>query len=198
MGRNSTLSLVGVPRAQRRQVELHYEGGIVRFVQDCVEAVFACLPMADNYFWRVYLTGQYTAACCPEYLRPENFQQLKDGLVDRVSVHTCSVEQFLREHDAPITRFVLLDHMDWLSSASHPLLECEWQAIVDRAAANARVLWRSGGLRTDFVDRVGVRLEGRRRELGELLTYDRDLASRLHPLDRVHTYGSFHIAELAA
>ncbi len=41
MGRDTTLSLVGVPRAQRQQVEKDYEGGIVQFVQDCVESVFA-------------------------------------------------------------------------------------------------------------------------------------------------------------
>jgi hypothetical protein len=34
--------------------------------------------------------------------------------------------------------------------------------------------------------------------VGELLRYDHELAHRLHPLDRVHTYGSFHIAHLQA
>ncbi len=198
MGRNAALSLVGVPRAQRQQVDMHYEGGIVKFVQDCVEAVFAYLPITDNYFWRVYLTGEYTASCCPEYLKPDNFQKLKDGLVDRVHVHTDSVEGFLRKNDVRISRFVLLDHMDWLSTQFYPLLESEWQAILLRATNDARVIWRSGGLRTDFVDRVNVRLQGRNRELGELLTYNRELADKLHPRDRVHTYASFHIADLAA
>ena len=34
--------------------------------------------------------------------------------------------------------------------------------------------------------------------VGDLLRYDHELADRLHPLDRVHTYGSFHIAHLLA
>ena len=34
MRRDSTLSLLGVPRAQRRQVDTEYEGGISQFVQD--------------------------------------------------------------------------------------------------------------------------------------------------------------------
>jgi S-adenosylmethionine-diacylglycerol 3-amino-3-carboxypropyl transferase len=198
MGRNATLSMVGVPRAQRLQVDHDYEGGIVKFVQDCVEAVFAYLPLADNYFWRVYLTGRYTPNCCPEYLKPENFQRLQAGLVDRISVHTNSVEGFLSAHDVHISRFVLLDHMDWLSAKFFPLLEAEWQAILRRADTSARVIWRSGGLRTDFINRVHVHINGRQRELGELLTYHDDLAAQLHPRDRVHTYGSFHIADLAA
>ena len=196
LGRDTTLSLVGVPRAQRRQVETQYPGGIAQFVQDAVEAVFCRLPLADNYFWRVYLQGHYTPDCCPEYLRPENFHKLKEGLVDRISTHTNSVQGFLEQHDVPITRLVLLDHMDWLSDKFFPLLELEWQAIVQRAAAGARLIWRSGGLRTDFLDRVEVTVAGRVRRLPELLCYHRELAAKLHAVDRVHTYGSFMIADL--
>ena len=198
MGRNATLWLVGVPGVQRQQVERDYEGGVVKFVQDCVEAVFARLPLVDNYFWRVYLTGRYTPDCCPEYLKPENFQRLKQGLVDRISVHTHTVQRFLEEHTESISRFVLLDHMDWLSGRLLPSLQAEWQAILRRATSGARFLWRSGGLRTDFVDQVRVHLGGCRRELGEVLDYDPELAARLHAQDRVHTYGSLHIATLAA
>jgi S-adenosylmethionine-diacylglycerol 3-amino-3-carboxypropyl transferase len=144
----------------------------------------------------VYITGSYTRACCPEYLVPENFARLKAGLVDRVVTHTDSVQGFLERHDGRVSRFVLLDHMDWLSDRFFPLLEAEWQAIVDRATPGARLIWRSGGFNTDFVDEVRVRIGGREVGTGEILEYDRDLAARLHPLDRVHTYGSFSIARL--
>jgi len=198
MNRDTTLSMVGVPRAQRRQIETQYTGGIVRFIQDCVEAVFARLPLWDNYFWRVYINGEYSPHCCPEYLKPEQFARLKAGLADRVSVHTGTVQGFLEAHQTPISRFVLLDHMDWLSDRYFPLLEQEWQAIVRRATPDVRILWRSGGLRTDFVDRVRVNVGGHPRELGELLHYHRELAHDLHQKCRVHTYGSFYIADLAA
>ena len=68
---------------------------------------------------------------------------------------------------------------------------------MNHASPDARVLWRSGGLRTDFVDAVPVALSGRTCQVGELLRYDRPLADSLHTQDRVHTYGSFHIADLA-
>ncbi len=198
MNRDTTLSMVGVPRAQRSQVEKHYDGRISRFVQDCVEAVLTELPIADNYFWRVYMTGNYTRECCPEYLKQDNFDRLKAGLADRISVHTDSVQGFLEKNNVPISRFVLLDHMDWLSDKYFPLLEAEWQAIVNRATADARVIWRSGGLQTDYLDRVRVEVDGHLRRLNELLTYDRELADSLHKKCRVHTYGSFYIADLAA
>lgn len=196
MNRDTTLSMVGVPKAQRRQVETQYEGGILQFVQDCVDAVLGELPLADNYFWRVYMTGKYTRECCPEYLREENFEQLRHDAVERISIHTNSLQGFLDRYDGQITRYVLLDHMDWLSDRFFPLLEAEWQAIVNRAGPATRLIWRSGGLRTDFLDNVEVEVNGHLRGLPELLKYDRDLAAELHAKDRVHTYGSFYIADL--
>lgn len=198
LGRDTTLSLVGVPRPQRQQVERGYAGGVVQFIEDCVEAVFARLPLRDNYFWRVYCHGEYTADCCPEYLKPDNFARLKAGLMDRISVHTASILDFLARHPGRISRYVLLDHMDWLSTFRYPVLEREWQAIVDHAAPGCRVIWRSGGLRVDYVDPISVTAaDGRPRRVGELLTYHPELAAQLHARDRVHTYGSFYIADLA-
>ena len=163
-----------------------------------MEAVFAKLPIVDNYFWRVYITGKYTPTCCPEYLKAENFQLMKDRNLDNISVHTDSVQGFLDKNEVAISRYVLLDHMDWLSDHFFPLLESEWQAILKRATPQARVLWRSGGLRTDFIDEVSVLRDGKPILLPELLTFNAPLAAELHELDRVHTYGSFYIADLAA
>lgn len=198
VGRDTTLSLLGVPKPQRQQVDRHYDGGIVAFIEDAIEAVFASLPLADNYFWRVYLTGQYTSTCCPEYLTREGFEKLKGGLVDRISVHTSTLLDFMRTQEEPITRFVLLDHMDWLHTHLKAVLEAEWGEIARRAGPNARLIWRSGGLKVDFIDPIMVERNGRAAPVGELLSYNKELADRLHQSDRVHTYGSFHIADFVA
>lgn len=197
LNRDSTLSMLGVPKAQRIQIDKQYPGGILSFIQDSMEAVFAKLPIHDNYFWRVYITGSYTDACCPEYLKPDNFAKLKSDSVSNLTTHTDSVQSFLEKSPHQISRFVLLDHMDWLSEHLFPMLELEWQAILSRAAENTRILWRSGGLRTDFIDRVQVMHGGKQTALPELLTYHQEQAAALHELDRVHTYGSFYIADLA-
>ena len=196
VSRDTTLSLLGVPRPQRQEVEKHY-GGIANFIESCLETVFTQLPLADNYFWRVYLTGQYTETCCPEYLKRENFDALRDGLSDRISIHTNTITGFLTEARRPITRLVLLDHMDWLSTHQMHALEQEWQAIVENANPGARILWRSGGMKTSFVDSIHVRTNGKIRRVGDLLRYNKSLAHELHAQDRVHTYGSFYIADLA-
>jgi S-adenosylmethionine-diacylglycerol 3-amino-3-carboxypropyl transferase len=192
------LSLLGVPAAQKDHLEQSCGQDIAAFMEDCVETVCTRLPANDNYFWRLYLFGRYTRDCCPEYLREPNFRRLKDGLVDRIETHTNSLTGFLQQHTRPLSRFVLLDHMDWLSHRHPEALAEEWQAIVDRASAGARILWRSGGLSADFVDPVSVRHLGSQTRVGELIRYDRSLATDCHRRDRVHTYGSFHIAHLAA
>lgn len=197
MRRDTTMAMLGVPRSQRLQLDRSYPGGIGKFIQDRIEAVFTNLPIHDNYFWRVYLTGQYTKECCPEYLREGNFHRLKNGLVDHVSTHSTTVESFLKQHDGRVSRFVLLDHMDWLYENYPELLRAEWQSIVDRATLDARVIWRSAALDVDFVDPQVVRLNGGQVSMGEVLRYQKDLAAELHPHDRVHTYGSFHIADIA-
>jgi S-adenosylmethionine-diacylglycerol 3-amino-3-carboxypropyl transferase len=196
MNRDTTLSLLGVPKAQRKQIETQYEGGVVKFIQDCLESVFGTLPVQDNYFWRVYSTGNYTRSCCPEYLERNNFDALKSGLVNRITAHTDTVEGFLRKHDGSISRFVLLDHMDWLSYHLYDALVSEWDAILKHAADRTRILWRSGGLRTEYIETVPVEYHGKKTKLSEILTLDTEKAAELHKLDRVHTYGSFYIADL--
>lgn len=196
LGQDAAMSLLGVPGPQLHQIKRHYTRGVVAFIQECIEAVFGQLPLVDNYFWRVYLTGRYTPECCPEYLKPENFELLRSGLADRVAVYTGTVSSYLRQCESPVTKFVLLDHMDWLSTHAMPALAEEWQLIVDRAAPDARIIWRSGGLRTDFVDPIGVMFRGRRTRIGDLLAYEREKAAHLHRQDRVHTYGNFYIANL--
>ncbi|MEO1527769.1 MAG: BtaA family protein [Planctomycetota bacterium] len=194
--RDATMAMLGVPRSQRLQIDRGYPGGIGGFIQDRIEAVFKEIPLKDNYFWRVYLTGKYTPECCPEYLKREGYQRLRDGLVDRVSTHSNTVEGFLNEHEGTVSRFVLLDHMDWLYEKYPELLTAEWQSIINRSAPDTRILWRSAALSVDFVDPLEVVASGKSVRVGDLLTYQTELAEKLHVNDRVHTYGSFYIADL--
>jgi S-adenosylmethionine-diacylglycerol 3-amino-3-carboxypropyl transferase len=193
---DATLSLLGVPTAQREHLERTCGQTIADFMEDCVETVLTRLPVHDNYFWRLYVFGRYSRDCCPGYLQQENFERLKGGLADRVEVHTESLTSFLQSHPGGLTRLVLLDHMDWLSHRYPAALAEEWQAIMDRAREGALILWRSGGFEVDFVDPIQVQHRGQSRRVGDLLRYDREQAAQCHARDRVHTYGSFHIAQL--
>ncbi len=194
--RDATLSMLGVPRAQRRQLEKFYPGGIAKFIEDRLDAVFTKLPLKDNYFWRVYLTGEYTHECCPEYLREANFARLKGGLVDRIHTHTTTILDYLESTNQTYSRYVLLDHMDWLAEHHADILQRQWQSIVDHADDGSRILWRSAALEVEFVNPIEVQLNGQTHHLGEVLSYNQELADELHAQDRVNTYGSFAIATL--
>ncbi|NEO34070.1 MAG: BtaA family protein [Symploca sp. SIO3C6] len=190
------LWMLGIPLQQRQQMELYLEGSIATFIRQRCEQVFTEIPIQDNYFWRVFLKGEYRRDCCPEYLKEENFERLKSGLVDCIQVKTNTVTNFLENCQEKISRFVLLDHMDWLSRSSHEQLQQEWQAILDRASEKTRILFRSGALQVEYLDALPVVYEGKEQLLQNLLRYDTELAEQLHPQDRVQTYGSFYIADL--
>ncbi len=196
LGRQTTLSLLGVPHPQRRLVQAQHPDGVAGFARAAMEYVFRELPVANNYFWRVYVNGRYRRECCPEYLKPDNFQALKGGLVERIRTHTGTVTEFLHETKRPISRFVLLDHMDWMSSYHPAALVEEWNAILGRARAGARILLRSAHADPAFLNWVRVGHE--RRRLEDALRIDRDLAARLHADDRVHTYAGFMVADVPA
>ena len=193
LSRQLTMSLLGVPYAQRRQVQAQHQRGVAGFIREAVEYVFRELPVWTNYFWMVYLNGRYTTACCPEYLKRTNFAALKAGLAERVVPHTCTVTAFLQQTHERISKFVLLDHMDWMSSYYPEALAEEWTAILERATPRARVIFRSAHAAPGYLDAIKVGSE----RLHERLVFYPRLAQDLQRRDRVHTYAGFHVADLA-
>lgn len=198
LSRQLTMSMLGVPHPQRREVEAQHAGGVAAFIRDAIGYVFRELPLRSNYFWRLYLQGRYTPECCPEYLRPHNFQRLQAGLVDRLRHHTCPITGFLQTTRTPVSRFVLLDHMDWMSACLPAALAQEWAAILDRATPDARIIFRSAHAWPRYLEAVTVPVPGGAVPLTSRLRFQPELAAALQPADRVHTYAGFHIADLAA
>jgi S-adenosylmethionine-diacylglycerol 3-amino-3-carboxypropyl transferase len=186
VGRPETMALLGVPRPQIALIRRSHPGGLEGYVRDKVRQVFTGPPLAENYFWRVYLTGRYTRQCCPEYLKEANFPVLRDRL-GRLSRHTDTLSGFLAKHPGPYSHFVLLDHQDWLASHAPAALAEEWDRILAAAAPGARILLRTAGLDVSFVP-------GRAREK---LRFFPELTEPLLAADRVGTYGSQHLAVVA-
>ncbi len=179
------MTLLGVPRPQIKLIQDSYPGGLTDYVKDKLRHVFTELPIADNYFWRVYMTGSYTLGCCPNYLKQENLAALQSR-VDRLKSYTTTLSGFLREYPGKYTHFVLLDHQDWLAAHDIEALRDEWELILANSAPGAKILMRSAGVNLDFIPeaiRTRVRFFPERTEA-------------LHQLDRVGTYGSLHFAEV--
>ncbi len=180
------LSLVGVPRAQLALIQRQYAGGLNAFIEDKLRYVTTELPVRDNYFWRVYLHGAYSRDCCPNYLREEHFDTLRDR-AERVRVHTGTLSAFLQANEGPFDRYILLDHQDWMAAHLPAALEEEWQLVIARSAPEARVLMRSASLDIDFLPEFA---QARMQPLA-------DTCAHWHQRDRVGTYGSVLCARLS-
>ncbi len=180
-----TMAFIGVPTAQLHLIEHRYPDGLEGFVQDKLRQVFTGVPIRDNYFWRVYLTGSYTGDCCPCYLECENFPTLRRRL-DRITMHTATVTEFLQAHPGDYSHFVLLDHQDWLAWHDNQALLEEWSQIFRNSRPGTRILLRSAGVDLSFLpETVTARLR-----------FFPELTQPLHQRDRVGTYGSLHLAEV--
>jgi S-adenosylmethionine-diacylglycerol 3-amino-3-carboxypropyl transferase len=195
LNRSVTTDLMGVPRNQREHMRTGYPGGISKYIEDSLEAVLTKLRFKDNYFYRVYMSGEYPDECRPEYLKESNYDTLRERLAN-LSIHTAPLTSFLEEHTGPFSRFVLLDHMDWMSAHRPRELVQEWNAILRRATPGARAIFRSASRKVDYLDNLEVSHHGEPYKLGDLLHYQTMLAETLHPHDRVHTYASFSIVNL--
>ena len=196
LSRQFTMSMLGVPHPQRKEVEQQHERGVAGFVREAIEYVFRQLPIWTNYFWAVYIHGHYTETCCPEYLKPDSFAALKDGLADRIQLHTQVVSDFLSATEEPISKFVLLDHMDWMSSYHPRALAEEWQLILQRARPDARIIFRSANAAPRWLETLELGPE--RGRLSDHLNFHPEMAAAMQAQDRVHTYAGFHIADRRA
>jgi S-adenosylmethionine-diacylglycerol 3-amino-3-carboxypropyl transferase len=191
--RDALLSLSGIPPQQRRQVQ-QFEPNIQAYMQRQAERVIYHLPIRENYFWRVYLTGEFTPEICPRYLAASNFDQLKSSM-SRITSHTGSVQQFLECHEVCISKFVLLDHMDWLTGSRAGELAGEWRSIWNRSTPDCRILWRSLGINSDYVDEVVIQINGSDVRLSDVLEYDLSTADRIRDIERVTAYGCVRLAK---
>lgn len=180
-----TMAMMGVPRSQIALIERRFPGGLAGYVQSKMEHVLTRVPISDNYFWRVYATGRYTADCCPNYLRAGYFETLR-ARCSRVRTHTSTVSRFLQSNPGRYSHFVLLDHQDWLASHDTAGLREEWDLILANSRPGTRILMRSASPEIDFIPAAAR----------DRLRFFPELTNRLHAQDRVGTYGSTLLAEV--
>lgn len=181
------MTLLGVPRPQINLIQATYPGGLAGYVTEKLKHVMTQVPISDNYFWRIYITGSYTLHCCPNYLRRENQDQLA-GRTGRIKPHTGTITNFLRENPGDYSHYILLDHQDWLAWNDPAALLEEWDLILKNSRPGTRILMRSASPDLSFIPS----------EVLGRLAFQPERTSKLHLLDRVGTYGSTHLAEVIA
>ena len=179
------MTMLGVPRAQVRLIETQFQGGLTGYIRSKMEHVLTEIPFWENYFWRVYLTGHYTRECCPNYLRAEYQSTLRER-VGRITTHSTTVANFLRENPGSYSHYVLLDHQDWLAAHKPQALAEEWQLILENSAPGTTILMRSASPVINFIPEFAR----------QRLQLNDALATRTHAEDRVGTYGCTLLAQI--
>jgi S-adenosylmethionine-diacylglycerol 3-amino-3-carboxypropyl transferase len=182
VNRHLAMCLVGVPRSQQELFVTQYEKGALGFIQECLRKVFTQQPLQDNYFWRLYLRGAYTDTCCPSYLRPENFSGIR-AQAQKISTHTTTISNFLKENPKTYSHYVLLDHQDWLAANDQPALEEEWQLILSNSRPGTRILLRSAAAEVQFFPEF----------VKDAVAFETEKTAATHRRDRVGTYASVYL-----
>jgi len=185
MNRHFTMALLGVPRPQMDLIVNRYPEGMAGYLRDNLRHIFTELPIADNYFWYLYIMGHYSKSNCPEYLRKAHFDNLKAQL-QQLKVHVHSIAGFLKEHPGTYTHYILLDHQDWLAAHDPKALAEEWQLILQNSKPGTKILLRSAALEVNFLPDF----------VKERVVFHHEAAKSAHKLDRVGTYGSTCLAEV--
>ncbi len=177
-----TMSLVGVPRAQQQLFVDKYEKGALGYIQECLRKVFTELPLSNNYFWRLYLDGEYTEDCCPSYLNPEHFSSIREQ-ADKVNTYTTTMSSFLKANPNQYSHYILLDHQDWLAAHDVPALEEEWDLILRNSKPGTKILLRSAASKVDFFPDFVM----------DKIVFEKEKTTETHREDRVGTYASVYM-----
>lgn len=183
IAQRSVMTMLGVPATQQKMIEDQYEKGLCEYIRHSLNHVFTDLPLHDNYFWRVYLTGSYSRNCCPNYLLESNFDFLAQQ-VHKIQIHDSSLVTFLEQNQGTYTHYVLLDHQDWMAKSYPQQLAKEWRLILNNAKSGTRILFRSAGKSLDFLPGF----------VYQNVDFQPEKTQKAHRQDRVGTYGSTHLA----
>ena len=185
MNQQLTMTLIGVPEAQKKLIDEKYPGGMGEYLKNSLRNVFTKLPISENYFWYGYLYGCYSETCSPNYLKKENFETLRNR-VDRINQYTIAFADFLELYESTLSHFILLDHQDWMAAHLPLELEREWKAIFSKSTPKAKALLRSAGITVDFLPDI----------VQKRVKFDEALSEKYHLTDRVGTYASMHVGTI--
>jgi S-adenosylmethionine-diacylglycerol 3-amino-3-carboxypropyl transferase len=155
----------------------HVEGSVADRILERTRYALTALSTHDNPYLVYILTGNYSEAALPRYLRPEHHDAIRDG-AGRVRLLHGGVQEAVGRFDA----FNLSDIFEYLSEAEHARL---YASLVDAARPGALLAY------WNLLASRGVP-EAERRRVRPLP----ELAENLHARDRAWFYGAFHVDEV--
>lgn len=169
----------GVPAKQYaliRKDGIPIEEYLGRTVDGIAENSHLC---KQNYFYYNCITGHFKRDNCPSYLREENFNRLKDGLINRLTISTCFFLDELRARK--YSKVILMDHVDWLDAKTVQELA---NTLAQQVLPGGIVIWRSASLSPPYSKAIA--------DAGFTVTCLQRASEGY--MDRVNMYSSFYMA----
>lgn len=186
LGNKFTLSFLGIPDSQAKLVDVHNDyHNMYDFIVGSLRTVFKEFPLSQNYFWYLYIKGQYSKETCPNYLKEENFDLLKSNVHKVKLVTDTFFNQLANSPASSYSHIILLDHFDWFWEDKAMQLKV-WEEIKRIAKPNAKILFRSAASNRDYLIP----------EIQSGINYRDDLTSGFTNRGRVGTYGSVNFGEI--
>jgi betaine lipid synthase len=124
---------LGVPFNQLQLLD----SPVYDYLYRTLDPLFKNKCMKANYFYYNIFTGHFEKDCCPDYLKPENYEFIKQR-VNRIKLVN---NTFLDELNQNLyTKVILMDHIDWMDESYATELK---EALIQHTSSNARIQWRS-------------------------------------------------------
>ena len=121
---------LGVPANQLNMLE----GSVFDYIYKTLDPIMQKTLLVNNYFYYNIFTGKFSKTCCPDYLKEENYEWIKERL-HRIKLVNST---FLAElHNGSYSKVILMDHMDWMDEKYARTMK---EALTKH---NARIQWRS-------------------------------------------------------
>tara|TARA_B000000565_G_scaffold255889_1_gene238760 strand:+ start:5984 stop:7225 length:1242 start_codon:yes stop_codon:yes gene_type:complete len=148
-------------------------------------------PCYRNYFaWQILLARYNLDSqdALPMYLQERYFQDTQSQLIaEKLNhEHGSIVKKVTDAKPGDYNRFVLLDAQEWMSNQDITTL---WENIIRVGGTGARIIFRTGTLKSYLQDQIPPELYGK-------LCYHKELSENLFKKDRLKVYGGFHCYEV--
>jgi S-adenosylmethionine-diacylglycerol 3-amino-3-carboxypropyl transferase len=179
---------LGIPPQQYQELKKELSGGrtVIDLYRDRVRKLACDFPIEENYFaWQAFSRTYDTRHrhAIPEYLKEENFARIREN-AEKVKTMVGSVTDVIQNSpENSFNRFVFLDAQDWMNPDQIAGL---WNAIVEKAPAGSRIIFRTAGSSSPVENALSPDLLSR-------FEYERERSAQLFAQDRASIYGGFHL-----
>lgn len=116
-------NLLGVPSSQLKLSNFNEISGNLRI---SLRNHFNKYPESVNYFWYLYFNGYYSKDICPNYLKKENFEKIKNKINKLIIINDEIINSIDKDQ---FTIINLLDHQDWHLIKNRDYLVKLWTKI---------------------------------------------------------------------